>query len=1072
MIDRDHELGMLRQAYANVVGAGSGHVVPIIGDAGIGKTMLLRSFVAELGQEAGPSPPWVGLGHSTRHREGYGPLASALRTLAEREQRAGRVSRLGRLVWAVAPKVIAAVPAVGSILGATIEAVQAERGASRHPATALADQLVDLAHRLAAERPLVLVLDDLQWMDEDSAALLFDIMRRASDDPVPMLLVAAYRPHGATSDVIERIVRDLSRFVTTTRLTLGGLGDRHVAELVRQLTGFAPPSSLSRWVGVRTGGNPLYLGEYLYALTHRGFPDPTTWTESSVQDAIRGLDERSLLLPERLEAVLNERLDGVPEVDLRVLEVCAVLGPPMRPDDIAEVAELPLSEVRGALRRLCRGRAMLVSGDGPQSGSYAFAVNLLQDLLLARVSTDRYDHAYLHERCAELLERQGGHTFGGYRAMAHHWYEAGQVEHALICVHRGVEAGVRQGLRRSTLALAEAARTWTANDGTIALRASAEVAVARALNYLQRFDDARAALQAAQALGEHSDPVVRADMLMMAGIESNANPDFARPELIRSAVELIRPILDRAAHPVVDRYRRNVLLRALESTAIAATRAGDYAMAAATLDEADHAVSDTPVPDYPDQPAVLAQLRGELLAEQGRWAEAIPHLRRALRYALELRSPIREAAARGWIGLSACHLGDEEHGLPELRVALALERDQLESLEGTGKWLFQIGEFFAGQGRYEEAAEVLWLAEPLFDELGHARLGEVHELLDTVRTAWGEAGYSQAAAVFRPAESSWATLAGHWGLGPFVKDPANPVLGPRERPIRGVAVFNPAAWADSGGVTLLCRVVAARPSAGGLPPPSIITAVTSADGRHFDHWPGSPVLVPEQPWELPGGCEDPRLAWINGRYVMTYTAYDGEVARVAMAFSHDLRRWQRAGLVFSDEDWLNWFPAADFPDTPQGWTKSAVLLPEPIDGRWWMYFGDTHIWAAWTKDQDLRGWRVVRQPVLSPRPGRFDARLVEPGPAPVRTAEGLVLVYNGADTGLRYAVGQALISPTDPTRVLRRGGGPILSVTDDAERDGAVPDVVFASGLANHGGQWLLYFGMGDASVGVAYATA
>lgn len=529
MVDREQELSALRQAYSDVVAAGSGLVVPIVGDAGIGKTMLLRSFVAGLSREAEQVRPWVGLGHSSRHREGYGPLASALRTLTEREQRARRLGRLGRLVWAVAPKVVAAVPAVGGILGATIEAVKAEHGAARHPATALADQLVDLAHRLAVESPLVLVLDDLQWMDEDSAALLFDIMRRASDDPVPLLLVAAYRPHGSTIGVIDRMVRDLSRFVPTTRLTLGGLDDRHVAELVQHLTGFAPPSSLSHWVGARTGGNPLYLGEYLYTLTHRGFPDPTTWTESSVQDAIRGLEEGSPLLPERLEAVLDERLDGIPEVDLRILEVCAVLGPPMRPDDIAEVAELPLSEVRGALRRLCRGRAMLVSGEGALGGSYGFAVNLLQDLLLTRVSTDRYDQALLHERCAELLERQAVHTFGSYRAMAYHWREAGQLEHALICVHRGVEAGVRQGLKRSILALTESARAWTAIDGTPGLRASAEIAVARALNYLQRFEGARAALQAAQALSEHADPVVRADMLILAGIESNANPESRCP---------------------------------------------------------------------------------------------------------------------------------------------------------------------------------------------------------------------------------------------------------------------------------------------------------------------------------------------------------------------------------------------------------------------------------------------------------------------------------------------------------------------------------------------------------------
>ena len=56
--------------------------------------------------------------------------------------------------------------------------------------------------------------------------------------------------------------------------------------------------------------------------------------------------------------------------------------------------------------------------------------------------------------------------------------------------------------------------------------------------------------------------------------------------------------------------------------------------------------------------------------------------------------------------------------------------------------------------------------------------------------------------------------------------------------------------------------------------------------------------------------------------------------------------------------------------------------------------------------------------------------------------------------------------------MLRRAGSPILTVTEDAERDGAVPNVVFASGLARHDDRWLLYYGMGDASIGLAEAPA
>jgi predicted GH43/DUF377 family glycosyl hydrolase/tetratricopeptide (TPR) repeat protein len=615
---------------------------------------------------------------------------------------------------------------------------------------------------------------------------------------------------------------------------------------------------------------------------------------------------------------------------------------------------------------------------------------------------------------------------------------------------------------------------WSAEDGTPGLRAAGELAVVEALNGMQRFDEARAALRAAEAFAARGDALSRASVLILAGIETADNPDFARHDLARRAVELIRPLLEPTVHPTVLEFRREMLFRALTAVAIAAMRAGEYPVATRALDEADRAFADSTSLDYPERAVVLAQLRGEVLAEEGRWSEAAPHLEAAVRQARALHSAVREAAARGWLGLALCHRGEEERGVAELRAALAVERDDLDSVEGAGKWLFQLGEYLAGRRRYPAAAEVLWLAEPLFDELGHARLGEVRDLLDRVRREWGGAAYARARAAFRPAESRWAVLGRHWGLGPFTKFAGNPVLGPRARPVRGPAVFNPAAWADGSGVTLLCRVVRqdAPLDAHGNPPPSIITAVTSADGRTFPGAPGQPVLVPSETWELPGGCEDPRLAHTGGRFVLTYTAYDGEVARVALAVGDDLRQWRRRGLVFADDDWLNWFPTEEFPDTPPGWTKSAVMLPEQVDGRWWMYFGDTHIWAAWTKDPELGGWRVVRRPVLSPRPGRFDSRLVEPGPAPVRTDDGLVFLYNGADRELRYAVGQALISPADPTRVLRRCGRPILTVTDRAEREGTVPQVVFATGLVRFDGAWLLYYGMGDASVGLAEAPA
>jgi predicted GH43/DUF377 family glycosyl hydrolase len=286
--------------------------------------------------------------------------------------------------------------------------------------------------------------------------------------------------------------------------------------------------------------------------------------------------------------------------------------------------------------------------------------------------------------------------------------------------------------------------------------------------------------------------------------------------------------------------------------------------------------------------------------------------------------------------------------------------------------------------------------------------------------------------------------------GPFVRYPQNPILGPTGEGWEAKDVFNPAAWTDGQTVFLLYRAE----DRNGLPGrefTSRIGLAKSPDGFRFERHP-APVIEATEPYELPGGCEDPRLVRIDGRFYLTYTAYDGQTARLCLAVGDSLERWTKQGPLFPE----------------QGWTKSGAILDQPIHGRSRMYFGDTHLWAA--HSTDLRLWEVVEPPVLSPRTSRFDSRLVEPGPPPLLTPDGIWLIYNSADADLRYAVSQALFAPDDPTRLLWRDDTPLLEPTTADEIEGQVPSVVFAEGLVRFRGQWLLYYGMADSRIGVVVA--
>ena len=284
-----------------------------------------------------------------------------------------------------------------------------------------------------------------------------------------------------------------------------------------------------------------------------------------------------------------------------------------------------------------------------------------------------------------------------------------------------------------------------------------------------------------------------------------------------------------------------------------------------------------------------------------------------------------------------------------------------------------------------------------------------------------------------------------------------PILAPQGHGWESAGTFNPAVIEHDGKFVMLYR---AQDSAG----TSRLGYAESSDGIHFTRMP-QPVLVPEADYEKGGGVEDPRLVKIEGTYYLTYTGYNKKDAQLCLAKSRDLIHWQRLGVIL----------AAYQGAWNRGWTKSGAILNQKIAGRYWMYWLGT---AADKTDQmgvasstDLVHWREeLTAPVLPRRPGKFDSRVVEPGPPPILTSRGIVLIYNGADDHLIYRTGIAIFDPKDPRRALYRSEEPFFEPQLTWEQVGQVPNVVFVEGAALQGDRWLFYYGAADKYVGVAPA--
>ena len=161
---------------------------------------------------------------------------------------------------------------------------------------------------------------------------------------------------------------------------------------------------------------------------------------------------------------------------------------------------------------------------------------------------------------------------------------------------------------------------------------------------------------------------------------------------------------------------------------------------------------------------------------------------------------------------------------------------------------------------------------------------------------------------------------------------------------------------------------------------------------------------------------------IGNTYYLTYTGYNKKDAQLCLAISRDLLHWERKGVILPAYKG-NWNVK---------WTKSGAIVPEKIAGKYWMYFLGT---AADNTDQmglassaDLLHWtEETKTPVLPRRPGMFDSRVVEPGPAPLLTSDGIVLIYNGADGKLVYRTGVVVFDRKDPRKVLYRREQPIFA---------------------------------------------
>ncbi len=337
-----------------------------------------------------------------------------------------------------------------------------------------------------------------------------------------------------------------------------------------------------------------------------------------------------------------------------------------------------------------------------------------------------------------------------------------------------------------------------------------------------------------------------------------------------------------------------------------------------------------------------------------------------------------------------------------------------------------------------------------------------------------------------------------WQLGKFVKPATNPIMQadstylfncPVKKQLvqwQKADVFNPAAIVKGNKVYVLFRAEDVPGTGIGMRTSRIGIAV-SDDGINFKKHP-VPVLYPDSSefiqYDYPGGCEDPRIIETqNGNYVLLYTSWNRDVARLSVATSTNLFNWKKQGPAFLkayDGKFLNLWSKSGSVVTV---LKNGKFIAAKINGKYWMYWGEGPVYLA--TSTNLINWVPVTDskkdliPVLTKRKNMFDSHVVEPGPPAILTSKGIVLLYNGknadnedADTLLPkgvYCGGQALFDAKHPEKLVARCKTYFIKPDLPHEIKGQYTSgTTFIEGLIYFKKQYFLYYGTADSMVGVA----
>jgi transcriptional regulator with XRE-family HTH domain len=662
-VDRNQELGVLREAWSEAV-VGHRVLALIAGEPGMGKTAL----AAELARLVHAGEGLVLYGRW--NEEVLAPYQAFREALGE-YARACPAALLHRDVREVAGEIARLFPELGRQVGVSAAPHLSGPEADRFR---LFESLDTWIQRMASRRPVLLVLDDLQWADRPSLLLLLHLVQAPRSTPV--LTVAMYRDVGLDRSELPALLPSLVRDTDRRRVPIRGLDRSAIATLLEATTGRVIGERDLALVGElerETAGNPFFLLEMTRHLSRLGAFD---------KEAVR-LREVPAEIPDSVRDLVRWRLARLSGGCAAILSVASVAGERFDASVLGPAASMEDDDVLDRLEEAAR--AGLIAEIGDAQDWWRFSHSLARRVIADELSESR--RARLHQRIGHALESRPG---AAPAELAHHFGAAAAIGSAAKAVRYERLAGMRaSGEAAAEVAVRHYRRAlelldrFTPEDEALRGELALELADAhdRAGEYPSRDERFAEAADSARRLGR-PDLFVRAALGYGGVLPAMVRLDVQARALLDEALEWLGEeesgaralVLARLNHWLHAERPYRERLEFSDRSVVMARRAGDRQTLAAVLLHRGFAL------DGPDDVGDALQVASEILdigAGLGRPELTLEGLR--VRLAAEFERGAYPAAAQTALALN--ELADQVRHPEFIRLA-AMWDVTVASLEG------------------------------------------------------------------------------------------------------------------------------------------------------------------------------------------------------------------------------------------------------------------------------------------------------------------------------------------------------------------------------------------------------